>query len=663
MRELELSLKQKDESGGVSSFLIQKTVASLDRFIARHSAGLERRPLRERQMPIFTGMRDFLKDGETEGYIKLPTGVGKTILFTKFIEATRLKTLIVVPTTLLVRQTEKRLGAFAEGIDIGKIYGAAKQFNRIVTITTYTSLINNIRNGKIKADDYELLVLDEVHKSLSKKRLEAVREFTHSIKLGFTATPKFSDDKNVEKLLNTEIHNMSIREAVEADLLSPFSVFIAQSDIDLTKISVTSTGEYNKKELDKAINIAARNQAAVELYKKMFTGRTAIVYCASIKHAEDVARMFQNNGVPADFISGKNTEKEKQAILERYNTRERRVLCNADILIEGFDEPQASVCLNLRPTLSLVLAEQRGGRVLRKDPNNPKKHAYIIDFFDRTENYRNLPVSLAQVAEGIGVMIEESRIGEEKENGINGEEDGSSLNKKEIIISGLKVITDAKEVLRIVREMESKKYQPAPDGWMYLNTIRLKLNVGSYHGLRSKTDMERELHPDWFKYYLDSRGCVREYFAPELVKKVSEYFLNLQSAGEGWLNMNNLRTALHTGDRPIKKLFKPFRNSHPEWFKRFKANRGVIREFYSPELVRLATTELSRFQPAPNEWSTYDRLRKAIKRGATNVKKTASRYKKEHPDWFQAYLDKSGIIREFYSPELIEQIKKDLEVV
>src|SRR5437868_11220543 len=37
-------------------------------------------------------------------------------------------------------------------------------------------------------------------------------------------------------------------------------------------------------------------------------------------------------------------------------------LCNARVLVEGFDEPEAEVCINAAPTLSKVMAEQRGGR-------------------------------------------------------------------------------------------------------------------------------------------------------------------------------------------------------------------------------------------------------------------------------------------------------------
>lgn len=655
--------EQQDLNGDeskVSPLVIQNAVRSLDRYITRHIERVEDRTLRDRQLTVFEDMRDLLRNGETEGYVKLPTGVGKTVLFTEFIEATRLKTLIVVPTTILVNQTGQRIEEFAEDVDFGKVYGASKRFGRQVTITTYQSLLRNLANGKINPEEYELLVLDEVHQSLTRKRSEAVGKFTNSIKLGFTATPKFSEDKNVQQLLNTEVHSMSIREAVEQDLLCPFSVFIAQSDIDLSSVSITSSGEYNEEDLQKAIDVYNRNQGAVDLYKRLFEGETAVVYCTGVRHAENMAELFRKAGVPTAVISGKNTDREKQEILRQYKDGEIKALCNADILIQGFDEPRASVCLNLRPTLSLVLAEQRGGRVLRKDPNNSQKHAYIVDFFDKIEERKNIPVSFAQVAEGVSITAMKED-GYAKREGGNGREGVTSQTEPEILIPGLKVITNAEEVLRIIREIESKKYQPAPEGWMNINNMRIRLGT-SHHGLRRRVEIERGLHPDLFKYYLDSGGRLTEYIAPKLAEKISEEFLRLEPHGEGWMNMNNLRVALGKGDRPIKRLIDPYRISHPQWFKQNITDRGTVREFFSPEIVRLVQTEMPRFQPSPDGWSTYDNLRKTIKRGATNVKKTADRYRDDHPEWFRKFMDKAKKISEFYSPELIERIKKDLEV-
>ncbi|MDO8505926.1 MAG: hypothetical protein Q7S48_05140, partial [bacterium] len=61
-----------------------KGLNALDQYIAAHKTG-EAEILRERQVPIFEDLRTFIEQGGKEGYVKVPTGVGKTVLFTELI--------------------------------------------------------------------------------------------------------------------------------------------------------------------------------------------------------------------------------------------------------------------------------------------------------------------------------------------------------------------------------------------------------------------------------------------------------------------------------------------------------------------------------------------------------------------------------------------------
>ena len=141
---------------------------SLDAYIEHHQTA-EATTLREHQFSVFEDLRDFLEQGEKEGYVKLPTGTGKTVIFAEFIETLNVRSLIVVPTKILIRQTGQRIEQFAGDIDVGKIYSDAKEHKRQVTITTYDSLVAGVRNGTIKPDDYDCLILDEAHKALTEK--------------------------------------------------------------------------------------------------------------------------------------------------------------------------------------------------------------------------------------------------------------------------------------------------------------------------------------------------------------------------------------------------------------------------------------------------------------------------------------------------------------
>lgn len=418
---------------------------ALDQYILDHKRGKDS-TLYERQATVFDDARKFLEAGGTEGYIKLPTGSGKTVLFTEFVKAINLKTLVVVPRELLIEQTENQFNTHAPDLDVGKVSGRAKEFGHQVTIITYDSLLNQLESGHIKPNDFECLILDEVHMSLSEKRMEAVKKFDSAIKLGFTATPQYSESKKVGNLLGKEIHRMNIREAIEDEgMLCSMSAIVVRTQVDLSSVQIDSKrNDYDVRQLDRAVNVAGRNQKAVELYKKNFNGQTAVVFCVGVKHAEEVARLYNMDGVSAAVVSGQT--KNIPEILERYKTGEIKVLCNADILIAGFDEPLASVCINLRPTRSRVVAEQRGGRVLRPSEADPSKHAYILDFIDKDIPDDRLPVLFADVAEGAQFLSNKT---------IKGTYSGGGGVRPPILsIPGLDVIADEEEVMRIVRQIK-----------------------------------------------------------------------------------------------------------------------------------------------------------------------------------------------------------------
>lgn len=511
---------------------------SLDEYIELHRSPETdaEKTLHDPQVAVFEDLRNFLEQGETEGYIKLPTGTGKTVLFIEFIEATRLKTLIVVPTKTLIRQTGDKLDEFAEDIDYGKIYGDAKQHGRQVTIITYNSLISGVNNGSIRPEDYECMILDEAHRSLGEKTSETVRKFTDTLKVGFTATPDFSSTKRLSRLLSKEIHRMTIAEAVEADLLCPFNVVIPETDVDITGVKIDpNTGRYVEKDLEKKINVQRRNLAALDLYKRAFAGEKMVGNCLNVQHTETLTKLFRENGIPAESISGKIGDKQQGDILKRFETGETLVVFQARILIEGFDEPSVGVAFNLAPSLSPVDTEQRGGRVLRKDLNNPDKFATIVDFLDKVDKdqlkfteggKRKVPISFAEVAGGALILPdvhEQTGTGKKRPTKLRGDISDESP------IEGIKVISKPEEVMRVVKDLTSvpEKAKRVPKDWITGDTVtHFLLSNGILVDFPSVSKTLAELaqqYPDLTMAYTPPQGGKpRIFYSPELVEMVKE---------------------------------------------------------------------------------------------------------------------------------------------
>ncbi len=673
----------------------------LDRYVYSHQQNDETRTLRGKQITVFENIRNFLEKGGTDGYIKLPTGSGKTVLFTELIEATDIPTLVVVPSNILVDQTGRRFEQFAPDLDYGKINKYSKERGKQVTITTYYSLIAGVKNGTIRPENFKMLVLDEAHKALGTETRAAVEQFKGMTRLGFTATPRFAR-KELEQLLPTEIHTMTIAEGVEEEMLSSFSAYIAKTSVDLTNVPIQG-GDYDKDELEKVVNQYARNKGAVDLYEKMFKEETVVAYCAGVKHAETMAQLFNERGIATAVVHGKQRRKEQETILEKHKNGEIKVICNSDILIEGFDEPRASVCLNLRPTRSPVVAEQRGGRVLRIDENNPDKHAYVVDFLDKDTSGRNGPITFAQIV-GQAEIIPPGK----RRFGGGGGGGGGRPTFPDIDMEGIEVITDAKEVLRIIKEFILQEYKKAPDDWItigngQLHTLTGRLNKswgwvrGRIDGVLAelKLDQERKnIPPKEQKQYQgefldDKQGKVFIYYDPvifEMLKALSE---RKNTPPAGW---KTLRGKIDTLVETVGKSRSWIKARLPNVIEELEAERqstdtstspeplfgeyltiqGILVIFYSPlvedKLKQIATQGVT----PPEGWLAESGLATLLGRTRPWVDKRVPKFldefekaRKEANDTStikemptKEYINVTGRTSTFYHPEIVTKLQE-----
>lgn len=107
--------------------------------------------------------------------------------------------------------------------------------------------------------------------------------------------------------------------------------------------------------------------------------RRAIIYCVGIEHTEETSKFLQDAGINVAFVHSKMPNDEIKKMITDYKNGKYDVICNSDMLIEGFDDEKISLLINLRPTRSLTVFEQMIGRALRLDENNPGKVAHVYN--------------------------------------------------------------------------------------------------------------------------------------------------------------------------------------------------------------------------------------------------------------------------------------------
>ena len=93
--------------------------------------------------------------------VVLPTGAGKTVIFSELIRRRNLKTLVIAHRIELLEQAKDKLLRVAPDIDVGIFSGDKKCHDKQVTIASIQSASNAL--DLLKAESYQLLIIDEAH--------------------------------------------------------------------------------------------------------------------------------------------------------------------------------------------------------------------------------------------------------------------------------------------------------------------------------------------------------------------------------------------------------------------------------------------------------------------------------------------------------------------
>lgn len=401
-------------------------VNSLDRYIHRtDNLPAEERTLHEPQMVAFRKLQDFLEQGNMSGYFELPTGFGKTVLFSTILKALnapvehyvsrdmktalRTRALIVVPSLQLVGQTLKRLGQFAPDLELGSISSLRKPKEGLhATVTTYDSFRSRIESGKLQPSEYDVVILDEAHKLLSDRRIDAFEKFReHCLVLGFTATPGYDEQKHIKHHIGDRIHSVNLKEAVGMKMLCNFQAYTYNTGIDLSQVERTRQGEYTEESLEHNLDYEARALIALELYQDNFAGLQGYLFCEGVTASKITADVFSKGGVACESVTAETPKHEREEIWKRFESGTTKLLANVDLFTQGTDHAEASLVMNLNETESVVKEQQRDGRALRTSEVIKDKMAHVVNFLYRDDRRRT--VTFAQIAETDPIELLRSR--------------------------------------------------------------------------------------------------------------------------------------------------------------------------------------------------------------------------------------------------------------
>ncbi len=345
--------------------------------------------LKQHQLEALHSLAEMRANNETIALLYHATGTGKTV--TAVMDAKRCagRTLFLAHTQELVNQAAENFGKWWPEVSVGRFMEAEKQPEAFVVCGSVQSVALHL--DSFKDNDFAYLIVDEAHHAAADTYQKVLAYFKPVFTLGLTATPERTDDnKVILEIFKNTAHKLDIQTAVEIGELVPIRCIRIHTNIDLTKVRFNSV-QYNIRDLESKIYVPERNRLIVDTWLQMCRGRRTVIFCASVRHAKQIAELFRAAGVRAAAVSGGMKNTERKEFQTRFVERQIEVLCACDLLNEGWDCPEIEVLFMARPTMSKVLYTQQLGRGMRLFEG--KESLMVFDFVDNASQY-NMPQSL-----------------------------------------------------------------------------------------------------------------------------------------------------------------------------------------------------------------------------------------------------------------------------
>ena len=151
-----------------------------------------------------------------------------------------------------------------------------------------------------------------------------------------------------------------------------------QSKADISRVKKAATGDFQTKDLSKAVNTQQTNEITVRAWLSCADNRkSTLVFCVDIAHLSGLTEEFRKHGIDARSITGDTAKVKRSERLDAFRNGEYPVLLNCGVFTEGTDIPNIDCVLLARPTRSRNLLVQMIGRGMRL--HSGKANCHIID--------------------------------------------------------------------------------------------------------------------------------------------------------------------------------------------------------------------------------------------------------------------------------------------
>lgn len=369
------------------------------------------RPYQE--MAIFEALSQFAS-GRKRVLLLMATGTGKT--FTVFQLAWKLlhggvlkrnHVLFLTDRNSLQDQAYRAFSAFPsdERVRVDKETVAKGQHTvGKVFFANYQSLDEDLDGKKVyehfDRDFFDLVVIDECHRSGFGDWFGVLEYFSNAFQLGLTATPREIEEgqrsltegerrRDTYVYFGEPVYTYSLRQAIEDGYLVPYLLEERVTNVDENGFVGPDGKRYETQNFERDIILPDRTRLIAEdiweqLGKYALRDEKSIIFCVDDTHAAFMAQELRRLAGDSDYAARITRAERNSHQLERnfgeVGRAKPRIAVTVDLLTTGFDAPDVKNIVFARPLRSAILYKQMKGRGTRLCDDIDKRYFTIFDY-------------------------------------------------------------------------------------------------------------------------------------------------------------------------------------------------------------------------------------------------------------------------------------------
>jgi type I restriction enzyme, R subunit len=273
-----------------------------------------------------------------------------------------------------------------------------------VFFANYQNLDEELEGKKVfehyDPDFFDLVVIDECHRSGFGDWFGVLEHFGSALQLGLTATPRELEEgkrelTGEEKRRDTghyfgePVYSYSLKQAIEDGFLVPYLLEERITNVDEDGFTGPDGKRYTTANFERDIRMPDRTKAIAEdiwemLGRYQLQDEKTIVFCVDDTHAAFMAQELRRLSGNPDYAARITRAERNSHQLERnfavVGASNPRVAVTVDLLTTGFDAPDVKNIVFVRPLRSAILYKQMKGRGTRLCEDIDKRYFTIFDY-------------------------------------------------------------------------------------------------------------------------------------------------------------------------------------------------------------------------------------------------------------------------------------------